>query len=64
MENPGLSAPLNKNNPNFRPNAGGNAVTRPHATPPSDGFFEAVDYIGGIGPNDNWIQGWTTSAAN
>jgi hypothetical protein len=46
---------------NFLPNSGspalGNGVT------PSDSFFDDVDYIGAVGPNDDWVgqgvaDGW------
>ena len=57
---PGLVAPFNKSAPNFTPSAGANAVTP--ANPPSDGFFEQVDFIGGVSPTNNWTAGWTTSA--
>lgn len=57
---PGLIAPFNKNNPDFTPRAGTNAVSP--ASPPADGFFEPVDFIGGVSPSNNWTTGWTTSA--
>lgn len=35
------------------------------ATPPDNGFLEAVDYIGAVGPGDNWIlSGWATFSDN
>ena len=57
---PGLTDPFNKSNPNFTPGAGANAVSP--ASPPADGFFEQVDFIGGVSPSNNWTTGWTTSA--
>jgi hypothetical protein len=27
--------------------------------PPDDGFFDSVDFIGGIG-DENWIEEWTS----
>ena len=57
---PGLVDPFNKSAPNFTPGAGANAVNP--ASPPADGFFEPVDFIGGVSPSNNWITGWTTSA--
>ncbi len=34
-------------------------------SPPDDGFFERVDFIGGIGPNNNWLQGgWVSISVN
>ncbi len=55
---PGLAAPFNKSAPNFTP--GANTVTP--ANPPNDGFFEQVNFIGGVSPTNNWTTGWTTSA--
>ena len=57
---PGLAAPFNKSTPNFTPGAGANVVTP--ANPPDDGFFEKVNFIGGVSPSNNWTTGWTTSA--
>ena len=57
---PGLTDPFNKNTPNFTPGAGANAVSP--AAPPADGFFEPVNFIGGVSPSNNWTSGWTTSA--
>jgi hypothetical protein len=35
------------------------------AAPPDDGFFEPVDYIGGVNPSDPWIwDAWTTFSDN
>jgi hypothetical protein len=31
--------------------------------PPEDGFFEPVDFIGGMGGTD-WTQGWTDYTQN
>ena len=59
---PGLAAPFNKSAPNFTPGAGANAVTP--VSPPADGFFEQVDFVGGVSPSNNWTAGWTTSAQN
>ena len=57
---PGLVDPFNKSAPDFTPGAEANAVTP--ASPPADGFFEQVDFIGGVSPSNNWTIGWTTSA--
>ena len=57
---PGLAAPFNKSAPNFTPGAHANTVTP--ANPPNDGFFEQVNFIGGVSPTNNWTTGWTTSA--
>lgn len=59
---PDLVDPYNKDNPNFAPGAGAASLTP--ATPPTDGFFEAVNFIGGVSPSNNWIEGWTTSVRN
>lgn len=35
------------------------------ANPPDDGFLEAVDYIGAIGPGNNWVlSGWANFSDN
>ncbi len=57
---PKLTDPFNKNNPDFT--SGVTGVTP--ASPPSDGFFEPVNFIGGVSPSNNWTQGWTTSDRN
>lgn len=61
-----LTNPFNLTGPDFRPQAGSPAVngTVPVASPPGDGFFEPVNFIGGMGPNDNWTAGWITTAQN
>ena len=59
---PGLKAPFNKSAPDFTPGAGAAAVSP--AVPPADGFFENVNFIGGVSPSNNWTTGWTTSAQN
>jgi len=54
----GLSADVTPLSPQAR-GAGSNA------TPPADGFFDNVNYIGGVNPNDPWIfEGWTTFSDN
>lgn len=57
-----LVDPFNKSNPNFTSSSGSSVVTP--ATPPSDGFFDAVNFIGGVSAANNWTTGWTTSARN
>ncbi len=61
-----LRNPFAQSGPDFRPAADSPAVNGviPVASPPGDGFFEPVNYIGGMGPNDNWTAGWTTTAQN
>jgi hypothetical protein len=35
------------------------------AQPPNDGFFDGVNYLGGVNPNDPWIwEEWTTFSDN
>jgi hypothetical protein len=64
VENPGLVDPYNRLNPDFRP-APGSAALAGFATPPNDGFFEAVDYVGAVSPTGTpWYQGWITLAQN
>jgi hypothetical protein len=61
---PGLTAPFNRTEPDFRP-AAGSAATEGAATPPTDDFFEPADFVGGVGPGaDEWYKGWTTFVAN
>ena len=47
------------------PAAGSPAATGA-ATPPTDGFFEAVTYVGAFPPGaaDHWASGWTAFPAN
>ena len=59
---PNLKDAFNKDAPDFTPGPGAAKVSP--AAPPSDGFFENVDYVGGVSSSDNWTQGWTTSARN
>jgi hypothetical protein len=60
---PALGDAYNKDNPDFRP-AGGSPALTGAAAPPSNGFFSSVSFIGGVDPNNNWLEGWTTSARN
>jgi len=54
--------PYNTSAWNFAPT--GPALSHPVASPPNDGFFKQVNYIGGVDPNDDWTTGWTTNAKN
>ncbi|NWF75053.1 MAG: T9SS C-terminal target domain-containing protein [Nitrospirae bacterium] len=58
---PMLVNPYDHTNPDFRPASGSPAVngTVPVATPPNDGFFEQVTFIGGVDPDNDWTAGWT-----
>lgn len=59
-----LVAPLNATSPDFRPAAGSPALTGA-AAPPSDGFFEAVPYLGAVAPGGTpWYEGWITTAGS
>ncbi|MCD5383272.1 hypothetical protein LR066_00735 [candidate division WOR-3 bacterium] len=53
--------PYNTGSPNFI--SQGDALTHPVHIP-ADPFFESVNFIGGVGPGDDWTSGWTTSARN
>ena len=44
--------------PNFQPGFGSPAYTYA-LTVPADGFFEQVCYVGAVGPDADWTQGWT-----
>ena len=65
ISDPDLANPLDRNNPDFRPNAGSPARGG-GADPPDDGFFTTgIDYVGGVAPDgDEWYKGWTTFAQN
>jgi hypothetical protein len=51
--------------PAFAPAAGSPAATGA-ATPPADGFFEPVTYVGAVPPGagPNWTTGWTAYPVN
>jgi hypothetical protein len=57
--------PAYSDTPNFAPAAASPAATGA-ATPPTDGFFEPVTYVGAVAPGatDNWTTGWTAFPAN
>lgn len=60
---PMLMAPYSQTSPDFTPEANSPAVngTVPVASPPADGFFDSVNFIGGVDPAKNWLAGWTTT---
>ncbi|MCB9685526.1 MAG: hypothetical protein H6738_21005 [Alphaproteobacteria bacterium] len=58
----GLTAPFDVASPDFRPAAGSAAASGGQA--PSDAFFQAVSYRGGVDPSDDWTVGWTTADPN
>ncbi len=63
--NPMLRRPYDQASPDFRPQQGSPAMSGA-ITPPSDGFFRSVSYIGafGSGDGDDWTQGWTAYPTN
>jgi hypothetical protein len=60
---PLLTAAYDKDAPDFTPTASSPAIGN-GMTPPNDGFFDQVDYIGAMSTSENWMAGWTTSAMN
>ncbi len=61
---PKLADAFNKTDPDFRPGGAATDGSVKVASPPSDGFFSPVNYIGGVDPANNWTTGWTTSDQN
>ncbi|MCA9543721.1 MAG: hypothetical protein KC613_05005, partial [Myxococcales bacterium] len=59
VEDPKLADAFNLATPDLRPTGTSPALDRGVA--PAGSFFDAVDYIGGIDPDDDWTQGWTTA---
>ncbi|MDY6973117.1 MAG: T9SS C-terminal target domain-containing protein [Thermodesulfobacteriota bacterium] len=67
VTDPMLGAPYDLSSPDFRPSSGSPAVRGAVsvAIPPIDGFFESVDFIGGVDPDNDWTrQAWTTFGAS
>ncbi len=62
LQDPLLAAPYEKENPGFAPSAESPALSMTPGA--SDDFFTPVNFIGGIGPDDDWTQGWTTHDPN
>jgi len=62
---PRLPAPADPAQPDVAP-LGGSPARSGAAKPPSDGFFDTnVSWLGGVNPNDPWIDdGWTTFSDN
>jgi hypothetical protein len=56
---PLLFRPFDWSDPDFRPLPGSAAFGVRWIVPPDDGFFDSVDFIGGIG-DENWIEEWTS----
>ncbi len=57
-----VADPYNLVSPDFRSQSP--ALSHPAKTPPIDGFFEPVNFIGGVDPNNDWTIGWTISDRN
>lgn len=62
QENPNLVSPFDIEDPDFRPDSNSPALSG--AFIPEDSFFEKVDFIGGVDPDNDWTKGWTTSSLN
>ncbi|MCG8469332.1 MAG: hypothetical protein MJB57_14180 [Gemmatimonadetes bacterium] len=61
---PALTDPFNLAAPDFRPTAG-SPLLAGFASPPSDGFFDQVSYIGAVDPDGTpWYEGWITLDRN
>ena len=55
---PELRDPFTQGNPDLRPRDGSPALdVSLVAAPPNDGFFEPVNFIGGVNPNNDWTKG-------
>jgi hypothetical protein len=54
-----LEQPFDAVAPNFVPKA--SSAARTGGVTPSDAFFDAVTFRGGVDPADDWTAGWTTS---
>ena len=65
---PQLTDGLNKTAPNFKPTSASPALNTSLVAPvpANDTFFERVNFLGGIGPNDSddWTKGWTSFRRN
>ena len=59
-----LTDPLNIDAPDFTPVAGGTVATSGGDASAWDAWFDATDFMGGVGPDDNWVAGWTAFPAN
>lgn len=55
---PRLVDPYHRYTPDYRPGTQSPALRIDMVkTPPDDGFFQHVDFIGGVGPDYNWLTG-------
>ena len=57
---PNLVDPYNTDAPGFTPDA--SSLAGSGAVVPSDPFFDDVSFLGGVDPENDWTQGWTTTA--
>ncbi len=67
--NPRLVNPISRTNPDFRPrNTSLVTSSRLVQTPPNDGFFTPVNFVGAlepnVGPSQAWTFGWTAYPQN
>jgi hypothetical protein len=61
---PQITSALDPVAPSFKPAPASPAMTSGMAlSPPADGFFEAVTFIGAVGAED-WTTGWTSFPPN
>ncbi|MFN7919706.1 MAG: hypothetical protein U0Q16_06395 [Bryobacteraceae bacterium] len=58
-EDPMLNRPLDWNDPDFVGRFGSPVFRAGFVAPPDDGFFDTVNFIGGIG-DDDWTEEWTS----
>jgi hypothetical protein len=65
-DDPKLVDPYNRLTPDYSPGYLSPALRIDVVkNPPDDGFFKQVDYIGGIGPGNNWLDGgWVYISEN
>jgi hypothetical protein len=62
---PMIRDPFNLISPDYRPMSESPALNINYvATPPDDGFFCPVHYLGGMDPGHDWTVGWTTHSPN
>jgi hypothetical protein len=64
--NPNLTDPLNLTNPDFRPQAGSDALNPANAINPAtlDSFFDPAQYLGGFDATVDWTAGWSSLPDN
>ncbi len=62
LTDPQLADAMNQAAPDFSPASGSPALSGGQA--PSDAFFTEASFIGAIGSDNDWTQGWTTHDQN